>query len=174
MGPPRQKKFAPFRFQLTPKTPYPLSPSSLSSRTRYAGLRSERRETREKPNSSQPRRRPGDAQRGDSDSRNPRAIKRIASGEDERRSERALGFSPMRDLAKSVRTIWGYSSAGRAPALQAGGQRFDPAYLHHVGMDCAALHPPGGGYSLRSIIPPYPRETTALGFTRRTRRDGEN
>ena len=25
----------------------------------------------------------------------------------------------------------GYSSAGRAPALQAGGQRFEPAYLHH-------------------------------------------
>ena len=25
---------------------------------------------------------------------------------------------------------WGYSSAGRAPALQAGGQRFDPVYLH--------------------------------------------
>ena len=30
-----------------------------------------------------------------------------------------------------ARDIWGYSSAGRAPALQAGGQRFDPAYLHH-------------------------------------------
>ena len=29
-----------------------------------------------------------------------------------------------------ARDIWGYSSAGRAPALQAGGQRFDPAYLH--------------------------------------------
>ena len=28
-------------------------------------------------------------------------------------------------------TIWGFSSAGRAPALQAGGQRFDPANLHH-------------------------------------------
>ena len=27
-------------------------------------------------------------------------------------------------------TIWGFSSAGRAPALQAGGQRFDPANLH--------------------------------------------
>ena len=27
---------------------------------------------------------------------------------------------------------WGYSSVGRAPALQAGGQRFDPANLHHV------------------------------------------
>ena len=25
----------------------------------------------------------------------------------------------------------GISSAGRAPALHAGGQRFDPAYLHH-------------------------------------------
>ena len=25
---------------------------------------------------------------------------------------------------------WGYSSAGRAPALQAGGRRFDPDYLH--------------------------------------------
>ena len=30
-----------------------------------------------------------------------------------------------------AREIRGYSSAGRAPALQAGGQRFDPAYLHH-------------------------------------------
>ena len=26
--------------------------------------------------------------------------------------------------------IWGCSSAGRAPALQAGGQEFDPPYLH--------------------------------------------
>ena len=30
-----------------------------------------------------------------------------------------------------ARDIRGDSSAGRAPALQAGGQRFDPAYLHH-------------------------------------------
>ena len=30
-----------------------------------------------------------------------------------------------------ARDIRGYSSAGRAPALQAGGQRYDPAYLHH-------------------------------------------
>ena len=27
---------------------------------------------------------------------------------------------------------WGFSSAGRAPALQAGGQRFDPVKLHHI------------------------------------------
>ena len=26
---------------------------------------------------------------------------------------------------------WGISSAGRAPALQAGGRRFDPDILHH-------------------------------------------
>ncbi len=32
--------------------------------------------------------------------------------------------------ARVLRDIRGYSSAGRAPALQAGGQRFDPAYLH--------------------------------------------
>ena len=27
---------------------------------------------------------------------------------------------------------WGISSAGRAPALQAGGRRFDPVILHHL------------------------------------------
>ncbi len=27
--------------------------------------------------------------------------------------------------------MWGHSSAGRAPALQAGGRRFDPDWLHH-------------------------------------------
>ena len=29
---------------------------------------------------------------------------------------------------------WGYSSAGRAPALQAGGHRFEPDYLHQHGL----------------------------------------
>src|SRR4051794_20774036 len=28
--------------------------------------------------------------------------------------------------------IWRISSAGRAPALQAGGRRFDPVILHHL------------------------------------------
>jgi hypothetical protein len=28
-------------------------------------------------------------------------------------------------------STWGHSSAGRAPALQAGGRRFDPDWLHH-------------------------------------------
>jgi hypothetical protein len=31
-----------------------------------------------------------------------------------------------------VSLIWGISSAGRAPALHAGGQRFDPAILHQI------------------------------------------
>ncbi len=30
-------------------------------------------------------------------------------------------------LSKHLSNIWGYSSAGRAPALHAGGLRFDPA-----------------------------------------------
>ena len=37
-----------------------------------------------------------------------------------------------KNVPKKVMDIWGFSSAGRAPALQAGGQRFDPANLHHV------------------------------------------
>ena len=28
--------------------------------------------------------------------------------------------------------VWGHSSAGRAPALQAGGRRFDPVWLHQL------------------------------------------
>ncbi len=35
---------------------------------------------------------------------------------------------------------WGYSSAGRAPALHAGGQRFDPAYLHHLSSLSKFIH----------------------------------
>lgn len=35
---------------------------------------------------------------------------------------------------------WGCSSAGRAPALQAGGQRFDPAQLHHsIGVEMSDI-----------------------------------
>jgi hypothetical protein len=49
---------------------------------------------------------------------------------------RALGLGPrgrrfescLPDHATDI--IWGLSSAGRAPALHAGGQRFDPARLH--------------------------------------------
>ena len=36
------------------------------------------------------------------------------------------GSNPVRVI------IWRISSAGRAPALQAGGRRFDPVILHHI------------------------------------------
>ena len=32
-----------------------------------------------------------------------------------------------------IAMAWGYSSVGRAPALQAGGQGFESLYLHHLG-----------------------------------------
>ena len=35
-------------------------------------------------------------------------------------------------MAKVIETEWGFSSAGRAPALQAGGRRFDPVNLHQT------------------------------------------
>ena len=42
----------------------------------------------------------------------------------------AFRFSWKRNKADFAATIWGCSSAGRAPALQAGGQEFDPPHLH--------------------------------------------
>ena len=36
------------------------------------------------------------------------------------------------DAASLANGPWGISSAGRAPALQAGGRRFDPVILHHL------------------------------------------
>src|SRR5947209_1250101 len=39
--------------------------------------------------------------------------------------------------------IWGRSSAGRAPALQAGGHRFDPDRLHH-GLSTMGVDPAVG------------------------------
>ena len=48
---------------------------------------------------------------------------------------RALGLGPRGRRFESCLPdhlhLWGLSSAGRAPALHAGGQRFDPARLHH-------------------------------------------
>ena len=50
---------------------------------------------------------------------------------------RALGLGPRGRRFESCLpdfflNLWGLSSAGRAPALHAGGQRFDPASLHHL------------------------------------------
>ena len=43
-----------------------------------------------------------------------------------------LGLPDPDGLLSGVCDGWGCSSAGRAPALQAGGQRFDPAQLHQI------------------------------------------
>ena len=40
-------------------------------------------------------------------------------------------YNSITDVRK-VRLVWGISSAGRAPRLHRGGQRFDPAMLHHM------------------------------------------
>ena len=40
------------------------------------------------------------------------------------------GSSPLGPPLNKI--VMGLSSAGRAPALHAGGQRFDPASLHHI------------------------------------------
>ena len=40
-------------------------------------------------------------------------------------------------FGNAEKSMWGCSSVGRAPALQAGGQEFDSPHLHHVVMDYA-------------------------------------
>ena len=42
-----------------------------------------------------------------------------------------FNFEGLWILKRRKTLMWGFSSAGRAPALHAGGQRFDPANLHH-------------------------------------------
>ena len=37
----------------------------------------------------------------------------------------------LKKIFKKSTAEWGFSSAGRAPALHAGGQEFDPPNLHH-------------------------------------------
>ena len=51
-------------------------------------------------------------------------------------SKTPLDFSPhcgiIQKLLEAANQIWGYSSAGRALEWHSRGQRFDPAYLHHL------------------------------------------
>src|SRR5207302_11068352 len=57
------------------------------------------------------------------------------------RANSRLRFTGNRSDAIIRRSPWGYSSAGRALAWHARGQRFDPAYLHHRS-DRGALEEP--------------------------------
>ena len=46
------------------------------------------------------------------------------------RAKGTRGCSIFKDQNREVKVKWGCSSAGRAPALQAGGQGFDSPHLH--------------------------------------------
>jgi hypothetical protein len=56
------------------------------------------------------------------------------------------------ELKTQDRSVRGHSSAGRAPALQAGGREFDPPWLHHtvrlgagkMNFAFVGVEPPGG------------------------------
>ena len=45
--------------------------------------------------------------------------------------ERHLAKVEVASSSLVSRSTWGFSSAGRAPALQAGGHRFEPCCSHH-------------------------------------------
>ena len=47
-------------------------------------------------------------------------------------TKKMLCYNSITDVRKKTLVIWGISSAGRAPRLHRGGQRFDPAMLHHI------------------------------------------
>ncbi len=51
----------------------------------------------------------------------------LSRGEDSGFSFRQQGFESPREY----QNLWAHSSAGRAPALQAGGHRFEPCCAHH-------------------------------------------
>ena len=50
-----------------------------------------------------------------------------------------------------ARFLWGCSSVGRAPALQAGGQEFESLHLHSVLEKCEAKHLKAKGLSVTAF-----------------------
>ncbi len=89
---------------------------------------------------------------------------------------RALGLGPRGRRFESClpdhkKILWGLSSAGRAPALHAGGQRFDPARLHFI-IEAAQLswrertvhtREVGGSIPSAAIIGPLAQLVRAIG-----------
>ena len=51
---------------------------------------------------------------------------------DKREVDGSSPFKPILLAEDSMGSSWGYSSVGRAPALQAGGHEFESRYLHLV------------------------------------------
>ena len=65
---------------------------------------------------------------------------RRSEQEQSERGSREIAPPKQREARRvQAQPAWGFSSVGRAPALQAGGQRFEPANLHHVHGSIAQL-----------------------------------
>ena len=59
-------------------------------------------------------------------------VERLSVREEEMLIYRQIGtYGKLFSFECSSTQTWGCSSAGRAPALQAGGQEFDSPHLHH-------------------------------------------
>ena len=54
----------------------------------------------------------------------------FAAEEEKQLKDMAFSAQAGNGMEEIALTRWGFSSVGRAPALQAGGQRFEPANLH--------------------------------------------
>ena len=63
---------------------------------------------------------------------------------------------------------WGFSSAGRAPALQAGGQRFDPVNLHQMNGRRKALDNRALGIERRHLTNCRWQFVTAVAFQQKS------
>ena len=68
---------------------------------------------------------------------------------DKREVDGSSPFKPIYPVTLSV--TWGYSSVGRAPALQAGGQEFESPYLHLIIQKALNYHQYLENYTLKKI-----------------------
>ena len=55
-------------------------------------------------------------------------------------------------MADVTTQMWGFSSAGRAPALHAGGQEFESPNLHHLKQLEQLKSEPTGSFLMLSVI----------------------
>ena len=77
---------------------------------------------------------------------------RIATG---CRSRALPSEAPAAHSHNSASELWGLSSAGRAPDLHSGGQRFDPARLHHLHIVLAVCSGQNRGMNVCAITMVY-------------------
>ena len=61
-----------------------------------------------------------------------RSRRRWEKTQNTRSGPKKQALAPTRNPLQSCGCMWACSSAGRAPALQAGGHRFDPGHVHQI------------------------------------------